>query len=209
VQDADAQGDGGDDGREARLEARRKRLRRLRPILLVVGVVLTALNVWVCADREQQKDRASEQRGLSRYLTTSYRELHKQTESVLSGLAGLVDETAPSAHGAVDIVDREIVPSLDWVIEQGRVVVPEGEAARGLHSEYLGVLAAARADAGRMRAIFAEPAAEISEQRRRATAVLIETRTRFEAFYQHVVEVGARTGLAITPAPDAGPGAPK
>jgi len=205
VQGADAQGGGEGDGAARAAAERRARLRkRLRPILLIVGVVLTALNLWVCVDREEQKERATEQRGLKRYLTTSYRELHKQTESVLSGLAGLVDETAPSAKGAVDILDNEIVPSLDWVTEQGRVVVPVGEAARALHSDYLATLAATRADAGRLRAIFAGPAGEIGEQRRRATAVLIETRTRFETFYRHVVDAGTRTGMVITPTVDAG-----
>ncbi len=191
------------DDPDARASARQARLRKLRPVMLVVGVVLTSLNVWMCVDREGQKERAAEQKGLSRYLTTSYRNLHKQTESILSGLAGLVDETAPSARGAVDILDTESVPSLDRVIEEGRVIVPEGEAGRDLHSRYLAVLAATRADALRLRAIFAEPAAEpaatIEDQRRRASAVLIETRTRLEAFYQLVIEAGTRTGLAITP----------
>jgi hypothetical protein len=197
----------GADQDEAAREARRARWRkRTRPILLVVGVLLTALNFWVCVAREQGKEREQEREGLRAYLTTSYRELHKQTESVLSGLAGLVDETAPTPAGAVAILDKEIVPSLELVSEQGRVLVPAGEAARVLHSEYLATIAATKADAGKLRAIFAEPAGEVGDQRRRAREVLVGARDRWEAFYGHVVEAGQKTGMVITPkTKDAGP----
>ncbi len=209
---ADPPGDGdGESSPETRAAAERRarRRRRLRAVMMVVGVVLTAANLWVCADREKMKEKAAEQHGLERYLSGSYRDLHKQTESVLSGLAGLVVETAPTAKGAVDILDHEIVPNLDWIYEQGRGIVPDGEAARLLHSEYLKAIVATRADAVTLRATFADGALAIREQRERARTVLIETGKRYQTFNQHVVEAGARTGLLITPQLDAGVGKPK
>ena len=172
----------------------------------MVGVLLTAINLWICSDRETQKAKAAEREGFLRYMRGANHELQAQTKSVLSGLAGLVDETAPTAKGAVDILDKEIVPNLDYIAESGRTLLPEGEAARLLHSEYLRALAATKADAAKLRVIFADASVDLREQRQRARAVLVQTAKIYQTFDQHVVEAAARVNTVIVaPPPMPGP----
>ena len=168
--------------------------------MLVVGVVLSALNVWVCMDREDQKAALAERHGFEQYISTTFKEMSASTKSVQSGLAGLVDETAPTAKGALDILDNEIVPNLDYIAELGRKVVPEGEAARALHSEYLHTISGTKEDAARVRAIFADTTSPIHERRKSARLVLVETSRRFQTLDQHVIDAAVRLGIRA-PAP--------
>jgi hypothetical protein len=175
-------------------------------VLLIVGVLLTAINLWICSDREAQKAKVAEREGFLRYMRGTNHELQAQTKSVLSGLAGLVDETAPTAKGAVDILDHEIAPNLEYIAESGRTILPEGEAARLLHSEYLRALATTRVDAVKLRAIFADASLDLREQRQRARAVLVESAKLYQAFDRHVLEAAARVNTVIVaPPPMPGP----
>jgi len=187
-------------------EKRARWRRRVRPVMLVVGAILTAANLWVCNQREQEKEKLGERRGFEQYMRTTNKKLETQADSVRSGLAGLVIETAPrTAQGALDRLDKEIIPNLEWIADEGRGIVPEGEPARLLHSEYLRAIAATREDAARLRVIFADGALTLAEQRQKAREVLVGTRERFQTFEQHVVETAARVGTVITAPPAPAP----
>jgi hypothetical protein len=184
----------------------RERLRRWRPVLLLAGVALTALNLYLWRTHALERE---EQQALLSYFARDNRPLHLQIVSIKRGLGGLVNETAPSAKGAVSIIDENILPSLDLVIEAARRIAPEEEAARDLHREYLAAITAMRADTVRIRAVFARPDADLGEARIAALSIMVESEQRLDAFFARAVEVCRAHGvdLAIDPpaARDAGP----
>jgi hypothetical protein len=65
-------------------------------------------------------------------------------------------------------------------------------------------VAATRADAARLREIFVDESVPLREQRRKASAVLVETAQRYRSFNEHVVATAARLGTTLVMPADAG-----
>jgi hypothetical protein len=169
---------------------------RLRLALLIAAVVLTCGSLYLVSARYGGRD---EQKELHSYFKRTFPRLHARVKSAQAGLAGLVNETAPSAKGAVSILDEEIVPTIDDIIAEARPIAPEGIDARVLHAAYLQALDGMRADALRMRALFADPALGLGEQRTRSAEILAEIGARFEAFYARAAEVCKQHGIDLQP----------
>jgi hypothetical protein len=148
-----------------------------------------------------------ERKELVGYFQTTFPQLHAQTRSVQSALAGLVDVEGgsgappPEPGLAVDLLDENILPSIDFVLEQARGVSLASIDARALHAGYVQALEAMRADAAAVRAAFADPALAPGEKRRRAAAIIARVGARFDAFYARAVAVWRENGIrVVTPA---------
>jgi hypothetical protein len=180
----------------AREPAPDRRALALRLAVVGAAVIATVAAVYMVVARFGGRD---EQRELVGYFKRTFPPLHAQVKSVQAGLAGLVDDTAPSAEGAIGIIDENIVPTIDQVLAQARPILPEGIDARTLHAAYMQAIQAMRADALAARAVFADPALELGEKRRRVHALLEATRGRFDAFYARAQEVCRTHGIDLSP----------
>jgi hypothetical protein len=176
-------------------------LRRARLPILLLFLGLGALNVYMCGADRQKK---AEARELVDYFGRTWPGLHVEVRSIQAGLVGLVDDTAPSARGAIVRLNEQIVPSLDRVIEVARSIAPAEESARLMHREYLTALEVTREDALRIRAIFAEPTGQLHAKRERTATILRELNLRYEGFYARAVAVCATHGIALKAPADAG-----
>jgi hypothetical protein len=184
------------------LAERRAWVRRARGPIVVLLLVLGAANVYLCGHQKQSR---GETRALLAYFGKSWPALHVEVRSIQAGLVSLVDDTAPSAQGAVARLNDNIVPSLERVIEAARLIAPEEEAARVMHRDYLTALEVTRKDALRARAIFAEPHGGLHGKRLRVAGILEELNQRYEAWSAQARAVCAAHGISLTPPADAGP----
>jgi hypothetical protein len=179
-----------------RSAADEKRRTQLKLAMFLIALAATGAALWTVFGRYGGREERSELVG---YFRRTFPALHAQVKSVQAGLAGLVDDTAPSAAGAVSTIDENILPTIDNVLEQARPIAPEGIDARALHAAYLQAIQAMRADAVRARAVFADPTLDLAEKRRRVHAILEETRARFDAFYARAAEVCKEHGIDLKP----------
>jgi hypothetical protein len=178
-------------------EARRDRRRAVVRLSLLAGaLVMTIGTVYLATLRFGGRD---EQKEIHLYFRRSFPPLHAQVKSVQAGLAGLVDETAPSSAGAVATIDENILPTIDWVLEQARPVGAESVDLRALHAGYLQAIEGMRADALRARAVFADTSIDLGEQRKRVYEILLEIRGRFEAWSARAAEVCRQHGIEMVP----------
>lgn len=137
------------------------------------------------------------------YFRTTFPALHQQTKTVQAGLAGLLDETAPTAEVAVARLEQNIMPALDYVLVQARAVHPSEVSVRALHMGYVESLERMAQGARSMREIFADAAATLPDKRRRATTVVAGVRADFDEFYARSQESWREAGIQID-VPDAG-----
>jgi len=134
---------------------------------------------------------------LDGYFRHTFPPIHAQVKSIQAGIAGLVDETAPPPETAAAILEENVLPSIDLVLEQLANVALETLEARALHEGYVTVVKAMRADAAAMRAIFRDPSLDAGEKRRRAHARVRELAVRFEPFYARTVTVLEENGIRV------------
>jgi hypothetical protein len=146
-----------------------------------------------------------ERRELDGYFRHTFPPIHAQVKSIQAGIAGLVDERAPSPETAAAILAENVLPSIDLVLEQlGNVQLSTLEA-RSLHEGYVAIIRQMRQDAVAMREIFADPSLDAAEKRRRAYGRVRELGTRFDPFYARTVEVLEENGIRV----EGWPGAPR
>ena len=156
-----------------------------------------------------------ERRELDGYFRHTFPPIHSQVKSIQAGIAGLVDETAPAPETAAAILEENVLPSIDLVLEQLAAVQLSTLDARGLHEGYVAIIREMRQDAVAMRDLFRDASLDPAEKRRRAHARVRQLGTRFEPFYARTVEVLRENqirveGFAAAPAapPDSGPPSP-
>jgi hypothetical protein len=146
-----------------------------------------------------------ERRELDGYFRHTFPPLHAHVKSIQAGIAGLVDEGAPAPAIAAAVLDENVLPSIDYVLAQLDAVRLGSLEARALHEGYAAIVKAMREDALAMREVFRDPALDDVEKRRRAHARVRLLATRFDPFYQRVVEVLRENGIR----PEGFSGAPR
>jgi hypothetical protein len=138
-----------------------------------------------------------ERRELEGYFRHTFPPIHAQVKSIQAGIAGLVDETAPPPETAAAILEENVLPSIDLVLEQLAAVRLETLDARSLHEGYVTIIRSMRADASAMREILLDGSIDAAEKRRRVVARVLELGTRFEPFYARTVQVLKENGIRV------------
>jgi len=146
-----------------------------------------------------------ERKELDGYFRHTFPPIHAQVKSIQAGIAGLVDEAAPSSATAAAILAENVIPSIDLVLEQLGNVQLETLEARALHEGYVALVRSMREDATAMRAIFLDASLDAGEQRRRAYARVRGLAGRFDPFYQRTVTVLGENGIRV----EGFPGSPR
>lgn len=187
----------------------------MRRRLLVVAVALlggglTAASFFLFFDHQKSGDETAAQRDLVAYFESTFPKLHAETRSIQGGLAQLVEGKEgglkPSPETAAEILEENILPSIDYQIERARKTPVSGEVAGELHRGYVEVLEAMREDAGEMEVIF-EGDGDAGEKRARAREMVVEIADRFSAWNERVTRTWAEHGISVQ-ASDAGLAAP-
>lgn len=176
---------------------------RWQPFALIAAIGLTIATIWLAVSRY---GRSSEQKELFAYFQKTFPAMHAQTRSIQGAIAGLVaGDTVPTAEGAVALLDRNIVPSLDNLIDQCKAVMLEGVEVRALHAAYLEAVQAMRADAVAMTEIFSRQDLSLAEKRNRAQERVKAIGPRFDAFSARAVQVMEANGIRAAASADAAP----
>ena len=169
---------------------------RLQAAVLFAAVAAAVALVWTMGVRIAGRDQQKELHG---YLRRAFPPLHVQARSVQAGLAGLIDDTAPSAAGAIAILNDEILPTIERILAAARPVTLEGIDAQALHVAYLQCLGAMKSTAEAARAVFADPSLDLAAKRARVKTLLDELRGRFDSFYARASEVCRLHGISFAP----------
>jgi hypothetical protein len=168
--------------------------RRYRPVVFVLIVLLASLNVYLCRVEDR---RTSSRNAIASYLQHSYPPLHRQTQSLQAAMAGLIDDTASDNPAfAMEVLDDEIIPAAQRLLDTAGTIAPGDEAARDLHREYYHLIESLLVDAREARAVFAG-AGTIMDKRKAVNARLLALRDRFGAFYTRVRTASAEVGLHV------------
>ncbi len=179
----------------------RRRL-RWQPFALFAAVAMTLATIYLAYTRLHQSD---EQKELYRYFRTTFVKLHAQTRSVQGAIAGLVGDDPPSPTKAIQLLDKNILPSIDYILEQCAAIRLEETEARALHLGYTQAVQGMRDDAVRMRAIFARPDLTLADQHNQVQAPIEQIGARFDKVNARTREVLQANGIKLTEPVDAGP----
>ncbi len=183
-------------------DRQQRRRAALSVAALVAAVALTVGTCWLGVSSYHVPE---ERKELESWHAHVFTPLHHQTRSLQAALAGLVDETAPrTAAKAVLLLDNNVLPALQLLVEELRQVRFDTLDVRALHSGYFEAVVGMQEDAQAMRAIFAEPGAALGDQRARVQARMSGTLERFDRVYARARELYREHGLgtaASAPAP--------
>lgn len=181
-------------------------LKRWQPFALLAAITMTLATIWLAISRYSSSSDAKE---LHRYFKKPFVTLHSQTKSVQAGIAALVGETNPSADQAVTILEKNIVPSIDYILEQGKTLSFDGIETRTLHAAYLQAVSGMRADALALRELFGQPDLTIAQKRHQAQERIVTIGARFDKFFAQAEEALRANGIKLqgaAPPPATGTG---
>ena len=172
--------------------------KRWQPFALLAAISMTLATIWLAISRYHSSSDAKE---LHRYFKKTFVTLHSQTKSVQAGIAELVGDTAPSAEQAVKILDTQTLPSIEYILAQGKTLNFDGIETRTLHAAYLKAVAGMQEDAFALRALFAQPDLTIAQKRQQAQPIIANVGVRFDKFFAQAQEALLANGIKLQAAP--------
>jgi hypothetical protein len=167
---------------------------RWQPAALLAALAMTGATIWLAVGRYE---RSSQGKELHRYFKTTFAKLHAQTKSVQGAIAGLTGDNAPSPKKALELLDKNILPSIDYILEQCHALKYDDMDVEQLHLAYTQAVEGMKTDATSMRAIFARTDLQLADQHNQVQALIKQIMERFDKFQALATDMLEKNGIKL------------